>query len=424
MRPPSVDRLARSIAHLGLPHALSVSQARLAIAEGPPYDVERLAKELMGRLPTRVINATGTILHTNLARAPIGTSDINSPTFRASNVEFDLTSGIRGNRNRPLSELLQPLIDAELSAVVNNGASALLLVLATLAGSGSVIVSRGEMVEIGGGFRIPEVVGSSGCRLIEVGTTNRTRLADYKQALAANPGALILKVHPSNYRIEGFTEQVPVNQLAGLGVPVIYDIGSGLLDSKMPWLKAPLSALSQEPAVKQSLRDGATVVTFSGDKLLGGPQAGLIAGDAKVVGACLMHPLYRALRPGSHILELLADTLLRYLDGTATTTIPLWQMLSVDIAHLKRRAESVGLGRVVDSQALIGAGSAPGAVLNSIGVVIEGDRRSELRSQQTPIIARALGDDTLLDLRSYSPHDDHLVRRALLEMGCDKEATR
>ena len=283
-RPPSVDALARSLEDAGLPHPLLVDIAREAIAAGDPGSARERAVALSRALLQPVINATGVLLHTNLGRAPLGVTRPPS----AWNLELGLDTGERGSRQAHCGRLLARLCGAERALVVNNNASAVLLVLAALARGREVLVSRGESVEIGGGFRVPEVMEQSGARLVDVGTTNRTRIADYDRALT-RPGAdvaLILKVHPSNYRVEGFVEDTSVAALAGLaagqdGPLVVADIGSGLLDAGCPWLPGgPPAWLVGEPAARQTLAAGAALVTFSGDKLLGGPQAGVIAGRA------------------------------------------------------------------------------------------------------------------------------------------------
>ena len=266
--------------------------------------------------------------------------------------------------------------------IVNNGASAVLLVLAAVARGRDVLVSRGEAVEIGGGFRVPEVMAESGARLVDVGTTNRTRLADYSRALARGDTdvALVLKVHPSNYRIEGFTEGVEVAELATLDVPVVVDIGSGLLDAACPWLKGgPPEWVRGERAARQTLEAGAAAVTFSGDKLLGGPQAGIIAGRREVVDACARHPLARALRAGGLTLAALQATALAYLsrDGDA---IPFWRMATIPVGELRARAEAIDVGKVVETQAVAGAGSLPGTEIPSVGLAVPGDHTTALRA--------------------------------------------
>jgi L-seryl-tRNA(Ser) seleniumtransferase len=307
---------------------------------------------------------------------------------------------------------------ADAAMVVNNGAAAVLLALTALAKDHPVVVSRGELVEIGGGFRIPEVMAASGARLVEVGTTNRTRLADSQRALTDDT-ALIVKVHQSNYRIVGFTEAVNVHELATLGPPVLADIGSGLLDAATPWLPdGPPAWLVGEPAARQTLTAGAALVTFSGDKLLGGPQAGIIAGRAELVERCRQHPLARALRPGALVLAELQATAMSYLrrDGPA---IPFWAMASTPASALRERgtalAESTPSGRirVTECASVPGGGSVPGIEIPSVGVELDGDHTGALRAWDTPIVARVRDGATLCDLRTVDPADDAVLAKAL-----------
>jgi L-seryl-tRNA(Ser) seleniumtransferase len=400
-----------------LPHAVCVELARQAIAAGT-YDLAAAistAINFQRTLLSPVINATGVLLHTNLGRAPLA---LTHPP-QAINVEFDLNTGERGSRQQAVGGLLATLCGAEAAMVVNNNAAAVLLVLATLASDRQVLVSRGESVEIGGGFRVPEVMEQSGAHLVDVGTTNRTRLSDYSKALARKNAdvALILKVHPSNYRIEGFVEDTPVAQLATLSVPIVADLGSGLIDANCPWLGGPPPAwLATEPAAKQTLAAGAALVTFSGDKLMGGPQAGIIAGRADLVAACMKHPLARALRPGAHVLFAMQQLALSYLAKTAATDVPFWQMATASVNDLSIRAHeltSTGVGDVVPSEAVPGAGSAPGTVIPSVAIRLTGDHLAALRNNTTPIIARARDGATLLDLRSVHPSDDEALATAL-----------
>jgi L-seryl-tRNA(Ser) seleniumtransferase len=411
-RPPSVDALARSLAASGLPHPILVDVARQAIADGDHESAPARAEAFRRTLLTPVVNATGVLLHTNLGRAPVA----HEQRARAQTVEFDLGTGERGSRQRAVGQLFARLCDAEAAMVVNNNAAAVLLVLAALASGRDVPVSRGESVEIGGAFRVPEVMEQSGARLVDVGTTNRTRLADYRAALQ-RPGtdvAMILKVHPSNYRVEGFVEDTPVAELATLGVPVVADIGSGLVDDTVPWLPgAPPAWLAGEPAARQTLAAGAALVTFSGDKLLGGPQAGIIAGRAELVAACAAHPLARAVRCGGLVLAALQDTALAYLRRDAATTIPFWRMVAIPLDELRRRAAAIvaatGVGTVEDSDALPGAGSAPGATMPSVAVVLDGTHLDALRAADPPVIARARDGRTTLDLRAVDPADDAVI---------------
>ena len=411
VRPPSVDALARELVDTGLPHPLLVDAAREAIAAGDPASARPRAEAVARALLRPVVNATGVLLHTNLGRAPY---PLSLPA-RSTSLELDLDTGLRGSRHRGSGTLLAHACGAEAALVVNNGAAAVLLVLSALASGREVVVSRGELVEIGGGFRIPEVLAQSGARLVEVGTTNRTRRGDYEAAVAAGDVAAVLKVHQSNYRIVGFVESVEVGELATLGPPVVADIGSGLLDASTPWLAGPPPAwLAGEPAARQTLEAGAAVVTFSGDKLLGGPQAGIIAGSAAVVARCGRHPLARALRPGGHVLAGLQELALAYLrrDGDA---IPFWRMASapLDVLRARAAAASVIAGEIVETDAVPGAGTAPGVTIPSIAIAVPGDHTAALRAGNPPVIARVSAGRTLLDLRTVDPSDDEVLAKAV-----------
>jgi L-seryl-tRNA(Ser) seleniumtransferase len=276
-------------------------------------------------------------------------------------------------------------------------------------------VSRGELVEIGGAFRVPDVMAQSGALLVEVGTTNRTRLSDYEQAIAADPDtALVLKVHQSNYRIVGFTESTGVAALARLGPDVVVDLGSGLLDRACPWLEGgPPTWLADEPAVRQTLEHGAALVTFSGDKLLGGPQAGVIAGRKDLVERCGRHPLARALRPGGLVLAALQETALSYLRRDAGRTVPFWRMATVPVDELRTRAAALGVGEAVDCLSVPGGGSMPGLEIPSAGIAIDGDHTAGLRSFDPPVIARVAEGRTIVDLRTVDPTDDPHVAKAV-----------
>ena len=406
-----MDSLARSLAGTGLPHPLLVDAAREAIAAGDPGSAAGRAEARSRSLLRPVINATGVLLHTNLGRAPQGPAP-EPPAIRGVNRELELSTGRRGSRQSHTAALLARAAHCEAALVVNNGAAAVLLVLATLARDRAVVVSRGELVEIGGGFRIPEVMATSGARLVEVGTTNRTRLPDYAAALAEDP-ALLLKVHQSNYRVVGFTESATVAELVALGPPVVVDIGSGLLDERTPWLPGgPPPWLAGEPAARQTLEAGAALVTFSGDKLLGGPQAGVLAGRAGLVAACARHPLARALRPGGLVLGALQETVLAYLRRDAGA-IPFWRMATTEVGELRRRASAVGVGEPVDCSSVAGGGSLPGLEIPSAGVALAGDRTAALRAHDPPVIARVAGDRTVADLRSVDPADDPVLAKAL-----------
>lgn len=419
-RPPSVDKLARSLKSSGLPHPICVDIARAAIEDGDPDSAMHRADEFRRTLLTPVVNATGVLLHTNLGRAPLA----HQQNATAQTVEFNLVTGQRGSRQAAVGQLYARLCGAESAMVVNNNAAAVLLVVAALAAGRDVPVSRGESVEIGGSFRVPEVIEQSGARLVDVGTTNRTQLRDYEAAIkkANVDAAMVLKVHPSNYRVEGFVEETSIADLATLDVPVVADIGSGLIDATVPWLKgAPPSWLAGEPAAVQAIRNGADLVTLSADKLLGGPQSGIIAGRADLVERCLQHPLARALRPGGLVLAALQRTALTYLNGQAGTEIPFWKMVGTPLTALEERALAVveaivdvhPSARVERTEALPGAGSAPGVTMPSVGVIIDEDLLEQLRRHNTPVIARSRKERTLLDFRSVDPADDVNIVAAL-----------
>jgi len=411
VRPPSVDRLARSLAHTGLPHPLLVDVARAAIADGDHEQAEARAQQLATSLLQPVINATGTMLHTNLGRAPWS----HNAAASFSNLEFDLGTGQRGSRQRHVGELFARLCEAEAAIIVNNCAAAVTLAMAGLAVGREVAVSRGELVEIGGGFRVPDVIEQSGAKLHAVGTTNRTRATDFAAA-TNNPDADIavaLLVHQSNYKIVGFTEAPRVGELAELDVPLVCDIGSGLLDAACPWLSSgPPPWLEAEPAAKQTLAAGADLVCFSGDKLLGGPQAGIIAGRADLVAKCAAHPLARAFRPGGLVLSALQELAMAYLrrDGDA---IPFWRMVARTPEELLGRATAIGVGEPVQLMSVPGGGTLPTIEVPSAGIRIEADHTAALRAHTPPIIARVHDQQTLIDLRTVEPEHDSMLGDAL-----------
>ncbi|MEY3806886.1 MAG: L-seryl-tRNA(Sec) selenium transferase [Actinomycetota bacterium] len=427
VRPPSVDSVARELSEsFSLPHAILVDCARRAIADDPAHasdTARRYAQVFADAMLVDVVNATGVLLHTNLGRAPLPDLSIG----RASNLEFDMTTGQRGSRHSAIAQLISVLTGAEDAIVVNNNAAAVMLVLAALAHDRDVAVSRGESVEIGGGFRIPEVMEQSGARLVDVGTTNRTRLSDYEKAINSkrHDVALVMKIHPSNFAIEGFTQDVSISELATCSVPVVADIGSGLIDNTCPWLHGVTPQiphwLVNEPAAKQAISDGAALVTFSGDKILGGPQCGIIAGKKDLVEKCARHPFMRALRPGGHTILALQETLMSYCARTACEDIPFWFMVSQSADAIRERADAIvrdtHMGRVIALDSLVGAGSAPGTTLPSYGIACPGDVRQRLRSHSIPVIARTIDDTTYLDLRSVHPNDDVVIRDALVSLG-------
>lgn len=424
---PSVDILADQIDG-SLPRSLAVEVARKTlelararIAAGDEPNVSEMAagiaRELQRSAGVKVVNATGVLLHTNLGRAPWSESAIYAAASAArhyGNIEIDLATGERGRRGGHVTTLLRALTGAEDSLVVNNNAAAVLLSLAALAGGKAVPVSRGELIEIGGSYRLPAVMEASGARMVEVGTTNRTRLDDYRTAIQLYECGAILKVHPSNYRVTGFTEATEVEALAALGeakdLPLIYDIGSGLLDHSFPWLPR---WLDDEPAARQTLAAGAGLVTFSGDKLLGGPQAGIIVGRADLVGRVRSHPMARALRVDSATYAALSATLTAYLDG-APEDLPLWRYALADAATLRARSQTVADasgGVVVDAFATVGAGSAPGAEIPGPVVRIEGGQGLYecLLQGEVPVLTRRDSGDLIIDLRAVDPEDDRTI---------------
>lgn len=425
MHPPSIDRLARAHAASGLPHATLVRLARRVVAGTAAEDVaDAMATEVQHRARRQaleVVNGTGVLLHTNLGRAPTP----QRPADRYSNLEFDLADGQRGPRAPAVTELAATLTGAEAALVVNNCAAAVMLALAALAGGRGVVVSRGELVEIGGGFRVPDVLAQSGATLIEVGTTNRTRPADLSEALALQhaerpPVAMVLKVHQSNYRIVGFTESVSVGEARALAPPevvVMADLGSGLLDARCPWLPGgPPPWLADEPGVAQVLAEGADLVAVSGDKLMGGPQAGLLVGRADLVERCARHPLMRALRCGGATLSALERTLTAYAERDLTG-LPFWRLATTPVEDLRARAEAIAAGQprveVVDTVATTGGGTLPGARIPSVGLAVRGDLVAPLRAAQPALVARAADGRTLVDLRTVFPDQDEAVAAAL-----------
>jgi L-seryl-tRNA(Ser) seleniumtransferase len=412
---PSVDRLATSVAKAVL------QERRNELLGGARDDadlVERAAARLRPSL-RRVVNATGVIVHTNLGRAPLS-EDARAAVMRAatgySNLELDLGDGRRGSRHEHVDALLRELTGAEAALVVNNCAAAVLLAAAALAGDGrEVVVSRGQLIEIGGSFRVPEVVAQSGAVLREVGTTNRTRLRDFASALGDATGA-ILRAHPSNFRAVGFVEEVSIEALCGLGVPVIDDVGSGVLAADDD---APL--LADEPPVRRSVRAGAALVCFSGDKLLGGPQAGLLVGTADAVAAASRHPLARALRIDKLSLAALEATLAVYRDPErARREIPVLAMLEADPAVLQTRAERLASaigGEVVEAVAKVGGGALPLLELTGPAVALYSESpdatAARLRAGDPPVLARIQDGRVLLDPRTMADEEVAWVAAAL-----------
>jgi L-seryl-tRNA(Ser) seleniumtransferase len=421
---PSVDRLARSAPVAHLPHDAAVDaarvvleQAREEIAAGhDPGDLALRAAEVAKArgAPSlrRVVNATGVILHTNLGRSPLARSAaerVQATASTYSNLEYDLADGRRGSRHSHLAGILRRLTGAEDALVVNNNAAALLLALSALAGGREVIVSRGELIEIGDGFRIPEILESSGARLVEVGTTNRTRPGDYDRAVGPD-SALILRVHQSNFRTVGFSERPSIAEIvktgARHGLPVLDDLGSG---SFLP--------IADEPLVPESIGAGADLVAFSGDKLLGGPQAGIVCGRSELVGLLRHHPLQRALRPDKLTLAALEGTLLLYLDPErAREEIPALRMLDEPVERVEARAAELARltgGEVVATVARAGGGALPLLDLPSAACALEDSLAERLRRAPTPVVALVRDGRTLLDCRTIADDEVRLVAEAV-----------
>jgi L-seryl-tRNA(Ser) seleniumtransferase len=379
-----------------------------------------------------VINATGVIINTNLGRAPLSQEALEAVRQVAggySNLEYDLGVGERGSRHAHVAALLRELTGAEDALVANNNAAAVLLALSTLATGREVIISRGQLVEIGGGFRVPDVMRQSGCKLVEVGTTNRTRLADYEAALNEQT-ALLLAVHPSNFQITGFTESTPLSALAELGrrqnLLVMEDQGSGCL------LPSEQYHLAHEPMPQESLAAGADVVCFSGDKLLGGPQAGILVGRAEIIRRIARHPLMRALRIDKMTLAALEATLRHYQRSEATTHIPVWRMIALSETSIARRVgnwveqlRAHGISaRIQRGASTIGGGSLPGETLPTFLLALDAEQLAlpleelarRLRLHSHPIVARIQHNALLFDPRTVLDEQDEEVMRALVEV--------
>lgn len=426
-----VTRFGRSLTLDAL--RLSLDETRDSVRKGlaalPSRDqlisrAETLLSEWTRSTLQPVINATGVILHTNLGRAPLSRAAVEAMTSAAlgySNLEFDLATGKRGSRTVHAEALLQKLTGAEAALVVNNNAGAVLLVLSALAKGKRVVISRSQLVEIGGSFRVPDVMKQSGAKLAEVGATNKVHLRDYKEALT-NGAAMVLRAHRSNFKIIGFTEEPPLEKIAALAhefhVPFVDDLGSGAL------LDTAKYGLVHEPTVQESLAAGADLVCFSADKLLGGPQAGIIIGRKDLLDRIKKHPLARAVRADKLCLAALTATLLHYLKDEATREIPVWRMISMSARAAKVRAEAwrakLGQGEVVPSESTVGGGSLPDESMLTFVLSLSVEHPEKflkmLRSQNPPIIARTENDKILLDPRTVLDDQNDQLLSALYSL--------
>ena len=388
-------------------------------------DTEKMLHHWVAPSLKPVINATGIILHTNLGRAPISAETLQAMQDVAagySNLEFDLSAGKRGKRWLHAESLLQRLTGAESALVVNNNAAAVMLVLSALARGKRVVIAHSQLVEIGGGFRVPDVMRQSGAKLVAVGTTNRVHTADYERALREESPALVLTAHHSNFKIIGFTTEPELSDIAAVahasGLPLVNDLGSGAL------LDTAAYGLKHEPTVQEALSAGADVICFSGDKLLGGPQAGIIIGRADLLEKIKRHPLARAVRADKLCLAGISATLIHYLKGEAAAKVPVWQMISMDSAVIRQRAESwqldLNYGEVIEGKSMVGGGSLPEESLPTwllaLPVKKANQFLSRLRSQAQPIIARIENEQVVFDPRTVFPAQDSLVIQSLREL--------
>jgi len=436
-RLPSVDAVVRAAGHSDVPRERLVRAVRDVLAEaraaGATFDEGAAAEAARRRLGDRdrrslrrVLNATGVVLQTNLGRAPLAAVAIAAIAEAAGavSVEYDLDAGRRGERHGHASRLLAELSGAEDGVVANNNAAAVLLALAALASRKEVIVARGELIEIGGGFRIPDVLRRSGAKLVEVGTTNRTYVRDYAAAITERTGA-ILRVHASNFKLTGFVARPEDRSLGALaherGVAFIHDLGSGT------FIDTSRFGLAREETVPEAIAAGADVVTFSGDKLLGGPQAGLAVGRATAIAALRSHPLMRAMRPDKLTIAALVATLELYRDGRAESELPVWRMIAATPAGLAKRARAIATRLasggvecdVIETRSTVGGGSLPEETQPSRAVAIgarhgrANDVAARLRSADPPVIARVVEDRAALDLRSVAAEDDEMLAQAV-----------
>jgi len=434
---PSVDKLLQTepanilIAEFGRPVVVDAFRATLDAARTTFKDSQQIPteNEIIERAGTLletwtrptlhpVINASGVIVHTNLGRAPLSNAAIRAATevsLGYSNLEYDLQKGRRGSRLLHAEELLVRLTGAEAALVVNNNAAAVLLALTALAKRRRALISRTQLIEIGGGFRIPDVMAQSGAKLVEIGTTNRVHLRDYEQAIAEQPIKLVMRAHRSNFAIVGFHTEPELHEIAEVAhaadLPVVDDLGSGTLIDTAPY------GLGHEPTVQESLAAGADLVTFSGDKLLGGPQAGIIVGRKNFVEKLKKHPLARAIRADKLALAALSATLLHYLKDEALDEIPVWRMISASEKELRHRIlvwiAALGFGETFEGESTVGGGSLPGQVLPTVLLALSNSSPmkflAQLRAADPPVIARIQDDRVVFDPRTILPEQDETL---------------
>ena len=447
---PSVDMVAQAIERLApdVPAPVAIRAARdeiklvrRAVARGRQgLSLDSIveagalrARLLLADAPRSVINATGVIVHTNLGRAPLSDRALAAVQAAAggySDLEYDLAAGRRGSRSNHISDVVREVTGAEAALVLNNNAAAVFLALEAHARGREVLVARGESIEIGGGFRIPDILQASGARLRDVGTTNRTRVGDFASAVTERTVA-IMRVHPSNFAQVGFTESPDPGELASLarecGLLLINDLGSGAL------LDTSAYGLAREPLIGEALAAGADLVTFSGDKLLGGPQAGVIVGAAEVVEPIARRPLARAFRPDKMTIAALRATLGHYLRDEAVETVPVWQMIATGVDELRERAQRVTRGasgvRLVESSAAVGGGALPGQVLPSVAIELANPPGGadaltrRLRSASRPVIGRIHAGCLRLDMRTVLSRDEAALRETLQGLSSHSQAS-
>ncbi len=441
---PSVDKLLQTekaaalIAEFGRHLTLDAFRSTLHAARSTFKEMQQIPTEIeiseqaetllkTWTAPTLkpVINASGVIVHTNLGRAPLSKAAIqavNEVALGYSNLEYDLDKGRRGSRLTHAEELLIRLIGAKAALVVNNNASAVLLSLTALAKRRRVLISRTQLIEIGGGFRIPDVMAQSGAKLVEIGTTNRVHLRDYQQAIDEQPIKLVMRAHRSNFAIIGFHTEPELHEIADVahaaGLPVVDDLGSGTLIDTAPF------GLGHEPTVQESLAAGVDLVTFSGDKLLGGPQAGIIVGRKDLVDKLKKHPLARAIRADKLALTALSATLLHYLKDEALREIPVWRMIAATEKELHARVSgwiaALGVGEALAGESTVGGGSLPGQVLPTVLLALPNSSPTkflaQLRAANPPVIARILDDRVVLDPRTILPEQDERMLQVVKEV--------